>query len=186
MKTMKKTFFITLILIGMILAVSCTSTPSSDSSSKGQTSDQKEQEYQRSIGNLASNEEISFDTFEADKKAIFKTIFLLDTIIKDNDYNKWLLFITPQSKAYWSNTRNLDKASKKLPIKIPLPNLEAYFKYVFCPSRANSQIDEIRYISTTQVSAVHVEYEKNIIKDIIIYSLVKQNDRWLVELDRLN
>ncbi|MCR5698239.1 MAG: hypothetical protein K6G52_01230 [Treponemataceae bacterium] len=184
---MKKTLFITSILILMFSAFSCKSAPATtDESNKAPSEDQKEQEYQRSIGTLEAEEEITYDTFEADKKAIFKTISLLDTIIKDNDYNKWLLFITPQSKAYWSNTRNLDKASKKLPIKIPLPNLEAYFKYVFCPSRANSQIDEIRYISSTQVSAVHVEQEKNIIKDIIIYSLVKQNDRWLVELDRIN
>ena len=55
-------------------------------------------EYSRAVGNLS----VSKDTFEADKAAVMELIDTLSTIMKDMDYQSWLLYVDKESKICWS------------------------------------------------------------------------------------
>ena len=110
-------------------------------------------EYSRAVGNLS----VSKDTFEADKAAVMELIDTLSTIMKDMDYQSWLLYVDKESKIYWSKSANLKKAQSKLPVKgLKLKNLQDYFKYVFVPARMGRTVTEIRYESDTNVKAIQI------------------------------
>ena len=177
----------TLILIFSLLFTSCVTEPQADDSEnstiiKPQSHSSKDAEYRRSIDTLETEEEISYDTFAADKQAILEAVDQLAEIMQKKNFKLWVNYITPESKAYWSNPANLKSVSSRMPIKmLQIRSLEDYFKYIFCPSREDKHIDEIRYISTNMVQAVQVTEDK----DIIYYTFLKRNDKWLVELDKI-
>ncbi|MBE6349159.1 MAG: hypothetical protein E7062_00190 [Spirochaetaceae bacterium] len=139
----------------------------------------KQQEFLRSVQD--SKETITEDTFEKDKKEILTIIDELSIIMKQGDVQKWLLYITPSSKAYWSNPTHLNAISSKLPIKgLRLRSIEDYFKFVFVPSRTNRSINEIRYTSSKFIKAVQATENQ----DIVYYYFEKINNQWLISLDK--
>ena len=102
--------------------------------------------------------------------------------MKNRDYILWCSYLTPGSISYWSNKLNLQVIATKLPKKgIVLRSLGDYFTNVFIPSRMGRNVNEIRYISRTEVKAVEVQDNK----DIIYYEFEKINNRWLVKLPTL-
>jgi len=136
-------------------------------------------EFNRSTANL--KEEISIDTFKADKLAILKIIKELNTIMIQNNFNAWKKYLSRDSLVYWSNPKNLKEVSKKLPIKgFELTSLEDYFNLIFIPARIGREVTEIRYISEDNVKAVQVQGNR----DIIYYSFVKINEKWLLNLEK--
>ncbi|HTO35821.1 MAG TPA: hypothetical protein VLZ44_00085 [Treponemataceae bacterium] len=140
-----------------------------------------DEEYARSTSEL-KDESITQDTFLADKKEILEKIDALAQIMLARDYEKWLYYLSPSSKAYWQNQKNLADVSSRLPVKgYTLKNLEDYFRMIFIPSRQNSKVDEIRYISSTLVKAVQVRGSQ----DVVYYVFIKINNTWLLELDTL-
>ena len=139
---------------------------------------QEDLEYSRSVSSL--NVEVSKETFAIDKGEILEIIEKLSNIMKYRDYASWLNYLTPESKAFWSNQKNLALVSQRLPIKnYRLKDLQDYFEKVFIPSRIGRVVDEIRYISTTTVKAVQYTEEQ----DIIYYYFEKINGRWYLHLD---
>lgn len=143
-------------------------------------------EYSRSVGNLT----VSKDTFEADKAEIISIIDKLSTIMRDFDYQSWLLYVDKESQEYWSRPTNLKKAQGKLPVKgLRLNTLQDYFKYVFVPSRAGRVVTEIRYVSDTYVKAVQVtapatpEEEE---KFVIYYYFNKIQGHWELHLPEID
>lgn len=142
----------------------------------------EEQEFLRSTVALDGNEIVSIDTFAQDKKDILEIIDKLAVIMKNSDYGNWLKYVSPNSRTYWSNPRNLKEVEKKLPIKgLKITSLNDYFKFIFVPARAGHQVDEIRYVSNTWVKAVQVQQDK----DIVFYTFEKIDGRWLLKLDTL-
>lgn len=138
-----------------------------------------DEEYVRSTSEL-KDESITQDAFLADKKEILEKIDALAQIMHAQDYGKWLYYLSPSSKAYWQDQKNLKDVSSLLPVKgYTLKNLEDYFRMIFIPSRQNSKVDEIRYISPTHVKAVQVRGNQ----DVVYYFFVKINNTWLLELD---
>jgi len=140
---------------------------------------QNNDEFTRSTVNL--KQEISIDTFNTDKLAILKTISELNTIMYQKDFYTWKKYLSKDSLQYWSNPQNLSEVSKKLPIKgYELTSLEDYFNLIFIPARIGREIGEIRYISEDNVKAVQVQGNR----DIIYYSFIKINDKWLLNLEK--
>ncbi len=140
-------------------------------------------EYHRSINDLSAEESVSKVEFEEDKKQILKKIEELQEIMDTKDYNDWRKHLDPESITYYSNAANIRKAQKKLPDKtIQLHGMKDYFEYVFIPSRKRSQVDEIRYISKTNVKAVQVKSDNSV---VIYYYFVKKNNQWLVHIPEL-
>jgi hypothetical protein len=140
---------------------------------------QADDEYLRSVNSM----DISKDTFAEDKRQIMEIISGLSEIMQNYNYDGWISYIDEESKVYWSNPNNLRKASKLLPVKgLKLNNLNDYFLYVFCPSRKGRSVDEIRYISKTNVKAVQVQEDT----DVIYYYFQKYDGKWLVHLPPLS
>lgn len=138
-------------------------------------------EYSRSVSALG-DKIVSFDDFQRDKTDILAVIADLDKSMKNRDYTLWRSYLTPGSISYWSNKLNLQVIATKLPKKgIVLRSLGDYFTNVFIPSRMGRNVNEIRYISRTEVKAVEVQDNK----DIIYYEFEKINNRWLVKLPTL-
>ena len=71
----------------------------------------------------------------------------------------------------------LDIITCKCPI-FPFEKTE----HVFIPSRKISKVDEIRYISKTNVKAVEVREDKSI---LVYYYFQKIDGKWLVNLPKL-
>lgn len=140
-------------------------------------------EYLRSTEELGLNE-VSKEEFSEDKNTILQIIHELSEIMERKDTNAWLAYIDEESKKYYSAPANIRKAQKKLPDKtLQLHGIGDYFKYVFIPSRKRSQVDEIRYISKTNIKAVEVKEDNSV---IIYYYFVKENGEWLVHIPPLS
>lgn len=144
-----------------------------------------DEEYMRSISEIESGETVSREDFEEDKRKILAIIDELADVMKGFNYDDWLKYVEPESVKYWQNARNLASASKMLPVSVRtqlpgqrLRNLRDYFTFVFVPSRQDRNVDEIRYLSTTDVKAVQVTAES----DIIFYYFRKIDGKWLVHL----
>lgn len=138
-----------------------------------------EDEYKRSVSAV----EVSVEQFELDKRIIMSKITELDIVMEGKDYKRWLSYLDPESVNYWSKKANLQKASKRLPIKgMKLNSLEDYFKFVFIPARAGKRVDEIRYETLTQIKAVQVNDDS----DTIYYNFEKINGEWKVSLPPLD
>ncbi len=140
-----------------------------------------DKEYARSVSDLAGT--ITKDEFVEDKKDIMETIDALNDIIKNRDYDSWLKYVSPSSKQYWSNPKNLAAVANRLPIKgVKIRSMKDYFLYVFIPARQNSKVEEIRYVSTTITKAVEPKEDE----DLIFYIFEKSaSGEWLLKLDTL-
>lgn len=149
------------------------------------------EEYKRSINDIDDASSVSVAVFEADKKDILDRIDKLSVIMANYDYDSWLNYIEPDSIDYWSNQKNLYKASKMLPgQKQKLTTLDDYFRFVFIPSRKNGKVDEIRYISKDWVKAVQVrktldDNKNEMSLDVIYYNFRRIGGRWLVRIPPL-
>ena len=143
-------------------------------------------EYSRAVGNLS----VSKETFEADRAAVMELIDTLSTIMKDMDYQSWLLYVDKESKIYWSKSANLKKAQSKLPVKgLKLKDLQDYFKYVFVPARMGRTVTEIRYESDTYVKAVQITNPSDSPEEekyTVYYYFVKTNGHWELNLPQID
>lgn len=146
-------------------------------------SEPDDEEYIRSTNNLSGDEVVTKAEFADDKSEILRIIDELQDIMETEDVEAWLKYIAPDSIRYYSSPANIRKAQKKLPNKtIVLNGIGDYFKYVFIPSRKRRQVDEIRYISKTNIKAVDVRDDNSI---VVYYQFVKVNDKWLVHIPSL-
>lgn len=142
----------------------------------------QEQEFLRSTEALDDGSTISMDTFMKDKEDVLDTIDKLAEIMKKGDYNRWLSYVSAESKEYWTNPDHLKEIAKRLPVKgLKISGLRDYFKYIFVPSRTGRRVDEIRYISDTTVKAVQVKGDH----DVVYYTFEKIDGKWLLKLDTL-
>ena len=141
---------------------------------------EEEEEYLRSTNNLDETTIVTKEEFNEDKATILKIISELQVVMDTKDSKKWLNYLDPESIHYYSNPVNLRNAQKKLPSKyVKLNNISDYFYYVFIPSRKRSQVDEIRYISKTNIKAVQVREDYT---TVVYYYFTKINGKWLVHL----
>ncbi|MBO4404296.1 MAG: hypothetical protein J5780_03075 [Treponema sp.] len=133
-------------------------------------------EYKRSVSEI----DISPEQFELDKRIIMSKINELDLIMEGRDFKRWQTYVDQESINYWSKKANLQKASKRLPVKgMKLNSLEDYFKFVFIPARSGKRVDEIRYESLTHIKAVQVKDDG---ADSIYYNFEKIDGEWKVNI----
>lgn len=182
---LRKSFFATvsIFLLFIVTISSCSSTkaeikqPEKMSAEKNTSAAKPDDEFGRSTQGV----EISREEFNADKNEILQTIGELSAIMANYDFNSWMKYIDPESLRYWSNPRNLLNASKRLPSKTRLSNLNDYFRYVFVPSRKGRSVEEIRYLSRDSVKAVQPLADR----DIVYYNFVRINGKWMVNIPEL-
>lgn len=137
-------------------------------------------EYKRSTKEVSN---VSYEEFQNDKKIILQKIEELSEIMQNYNFNEWVKYIDDGSIDYWSTSTNLTKASKRLPIKgLRLRTLQDYFKHVFIPARKNRKVEEIRYIDKSNIKAVQVKDDT----DVVFYNFKKINGDWIVILPKLD
>lgn len=142
------------------------------------------EEYIRSTKDISSFDIVSVEEFENDKSEILKIIDELSEIMRKKDKEKWLNYISPESIEFYSKTSNLRKVREKLPNKqIQLHGIGDYFKYVFIPAREKNKVDEIRYISKTNIKAVEVKNDGN---ELIYYYFIKKDGKWYVNIPKID
>ena len=138
-------------------------------------------EYEKSVGSLSTSS-ISKETFEEDKAIILQKVEELDAIMRQKNYKKWVTYLDDASIKYWQNKSNLQNIASKLPVKgLKLNTLEDYFNYVFIGSRVGRTVNQIRYITDTQVNAV----QASATRDVVYYTFYKVNGEWKVHLRTL-
>lgn len=99
----------------------------------------------------------------------------LNHITAKKDYNRWLSFLAPSYKEMYSDQVTLKAASEALPIKgIKLKTLRDYFLYVFVPSRQNVKVDDIQFLSPTQVNVLML-HGKDL---LLVYRIENTEDGW--------
>ena len=190
---MKKILTILLISLPLISFLSCGTTKEAgkmagsitykQDDKPGKKNEVVNEEYLRSTKAL-TEESVTVEEFETDKAEILKIINELKVIMDNGDKTKWLTYIDPDSINYYSNHTNLRKVREKLPNKqIQLHGIGDYFKYVFIPSRKNSNIDEIRYISKSNIRAVQIREDKS---ELVYYNFVKKDNKWYVHIPTLS
>ncbi len=142
---------------------------------------EEDSEYERSVSEL--DVAVSKETFELDKKEILAIIDNLDTVMKNKDFKAWLNYLDDESIRYYSQKSNLQKASKRLPIRgLKLNSLEDYFNYVFITSRKGTHIDEIRYETESKVRAVQVTKKET----LIYYDFIRVDGKWKLHLSQIS
>ena len=145
--------------------------------------DEDDEEYIRSTNELKNDELVTKEEFIDDKTEILHIISELQDIMESEDTEAWLKYISPDSILYYSSPASIRFAQKKLPNKtIQLNGIGDYFKHVFIPSRKRSNVDEIRYISKTNIKAVEVKDDGS---TVVYYQFVKVNGKWLVHIPTL-
>lgn len=117
----------------------------------------------------------------ADIKALIGN---LNTIIQRKDYDAWLVFLTADYKAYYSDPAVLGKISEYPVLKrsgIKLTTLKDYFVHVVFPSRQNDRVDDIEYLGASLVKAITVSPKG---ERQILYNLEKNGDTWKIGIGR--
>ncbi len=176
---MIKKIFVTTLFIAGSLFFSCKSTKVAPAAPAEPTAEEiaADEEFNRSTNGV----EITREEFNADKNEILRIISELSVIMSEQDFDSWIKYIDKDSISYYSNPKNLQNASKRIPQKIKLANLNDYFKYVFIPSRKGRSVEEIRYISRDSVKAVQVREDR----DIVYYNFERNEGKWLINLPEL-
>lgn len=142
-------------------------------------STEENEEYLRSVADV----QVSRETFISDKREILQIISELSDVMENEDYSRWITYIDQDSINYWSQSTVLQKAASRLPVKgLKLSSLRDYFYNIFIPSRKGKDVDEIRYLTTDTVKAVHVNGDT----DVVYYTLYKIDGVWKIHLPKLN
>jgi hypothetical protein len=125
-------------------------------------------------------EEVKTATF-VDVRALIDS---LNQIIRRQDYNAWLSYLTPEYIDFYSDPLILAKYSDYPIIKnkgIKLQTLKDYFMNVVYPSRQDDKVDDIEFVREDLIKAITVspKGERN-----ILYMLEKQGDAWKIGIGR--
>jgi len=108
----------------------------------------------------------------------------LNREIRNKNYKAWRAALSDEYFTEISSPQNLRQISEQPAMttrKIVLRTPEDYFTHVVVPSRANSRVDDIEFISLTRVKAFTIT--KNRAGEEVrlrLYDLEKINDTWTI------
>lgn len=103
----------------------------------------------------------------------------LNKTIRNQNYEKWLTFLTEEYKDYYSGPEVLRELSNKPTMQkydIRLTTLKDYFTYVVVPSRSNARLDDLVFEDNNHVKAIMIIDERR----VILYQLVKIDGEWKI------
>jgi hypothetical protein len=103
----------------------------------------------------------------------------LNDIIRNRDYINWLDCLSDDYKTSKNDPLFLSELSNQPTLvtqKIVLKSMKDYFEYVIVPSRLQSKLDKIVFVSEDRVKALSTLYGKS----VILYNLVKVNGKWKI------
>jgi len=104
----------------------------------------------------------------------------LNGIIRAKDYNTWVTYLDPAYLARINSREFLETVSKSPAMvkqNIVLNSAFDYFNHVVVPSRANSRVDDIEFISQNRVKAYTIDSKENKLR---LYDLEKTGAGWKI------
>jgi hypothetical protein len=123
---------------------------------------------------------ISQDVYDSTKSDVQHLIEELNGIIRAKNYNAWRSYLDEDYLADISSSEYLQRISDSAAMKsqkIVLKAPEDYFNYVVVPSRANSRVDDIEFITQRRVKAFTIT-EKG--QRLRLYDLERSSDGWKI------
>ena len=135
---------------------------------------------------------ISQEVYDKTLEEVKRFIERLNKIIHDKNYSGWRNALSDELFERYSSQEFLVKASESKLLqqkKIVLKTPRDYFLNVVVPSRANSRVDGIDFITNDRVKAVYIETKTTKDKNneiqtetrrLRLYELVKYMDTWKI------
>jgi hypothetical protein len=126
---------------------------------------------------FAVSEEFYIETFEDIRQLIDD----LNAIVRDENYDKWLKYLTDEYIGHFSSPEILMENSEQPLLKkynITLSTMRDYFRSVVVPSRSNARLDDLVFIDNAHVKAIMVFNGQR----TILYLLKKDVEGWKIGL----
>jgi hypothetical protein len=123
------------------------------------------------------SEEVFTETFEDIRRLIDD----LNAIIREENYDRWLKYLTEEYIGHFSSPEVLEAKSEQPLLKkynITLSSMKDYFKWVVVPSRSNARLDDLVFVDNEHVKAIMVFNGQR----TILYLLEKDGDGWKIGL----
>jgi hypothetical protein len=140
--------------------------------------------------NTAQDEEVfdshmvSQEYYDATKEEVQHFINDLNLIIRNRNYASWRAALSDEYFRQISSQENLQQVSQQpamMTRRIVLRTAEDYFLYVVVPSRANSRVDDIEFVSRNRVKAFTVNINRNGEEQRLrLYDLEKIGNTWKI------
>jgi len=125
--------------------------------------------------------QVSAEVFNKTFSEVEKLIFELNDLIRKRNYDAWVDHLGEEYLQTMSDPRTLREISERPTLKrqnIQLRTLKDYFNSVVVPSRANIRLDDLVFLSETEVEAIMIVGNRR----ITVYRLIKQGDQWIIGL----
>ena len=121
---------------------------------------------------------ISQEVFETTKADIQQLVMDLNRIIRANNYNAWLTYLSDEYRVMINSKEFLDNIKERFPVfRNRLNTARDYFTYVVVPSRANDQVDDIEFTSEDEVTAYTLDSNR---QRLILYHLKYIEGNWKI------
>jgi len=127
---------------------------------------------------------VTQEYYDSTKDEVQHFIEDLNKIIRDGNYNLWRAALSDEYFMEISSQENLQLVSDQPAMRtrrIVLRTAEDYFLYVVVPSRANSRVDDIEFISRDRVKAYTVNITRTGEEQRLrLYDLEKIGNTWKI------
>jgi hypothetical protein len=123
--------------------------------------------------------EVSEEVYSRTFDEIGDFINNLNRIIREQDFQTWLGFLSEDYIRTTSDPEYLRKQSEKPLLKqnnVELKSLEDYFIHVVVPSRSQAQLDDIEFLDEDHVKAISIVRGTQ----VVLYLLVRDQGSWKI------
>ena len=177
-----------LFILTVILTVSCGSNPKQEQ--KGEEKAAEETGVQENTVQAVKPEEtfnpstVSREYYDTTMDEVRQFINELNRIIRTQNYNSWRAALSDEYFKEISSQENLQQVSQQpamMTRRIVLRTPEDYFLHVVVPSRANSRVDYIEFISRNRVKAFTIYVTRTCEEQRLrLYDLEKIGNTWKI------
>lgn len=181
---------IILLLIALLVFSACTSIEPADPAADEPQPEVQEQPTEKE-SEPAEEAEVEQDISEEDfevSEEVFDQTFMeveaviaeLNSLIRQEQYQEWLTYLTEDYRSYYSSPQQLERYSESERLQsagIQLKNLEDFFRHVVVPSRANLRLDDLVFLNEKSVEAIMIVRDQR----ISVYRLRLVDNEWKIE-----
>jgi hypothetical protein len=173
-----------LLILAAFIAVSCGTDPKSGQAQDGVAVTGGTGPQNTQAEEAFNPYRVSQDYYDSTMEEVQHFINDLNLIIRNRNYNSWRAALSDEYFREISSQENLQQVSEQPAMRtrrIVLRTAEDYFLYVVVPSRANSRVDAIEFVSRNRVKAFTVTVNRNGEEQRLrLYDLEKIGNTWKI------
>ncbi|MCL2809411.1 MAG: hypothetical protein FWD24_05020 [Treponema sp.] len=177
-----KRIFLSLSIMMALIMLSCGSSPEKTENSPPNTSTSNE----RPANQVSAFDPRTISQAQYDSTRIEVQLFIenLNQIIRNRNFQAWRACLSRDYFDEISSAENLRQISEQPAMRtrnIVLRNAEDYFIHVVVPSRANSRVDDIEFITVNRVNAFTISINsRGEEQRLRLYALEKIGNNWTI------